>query len=183
MLAQRAFHQSLRRAAAPGAAAKFTPASSSALMQSRPVATNTMSEPEGRKILEKQRLNRPVAPHLAIYRPQITWIGSGLNRITGVALSGGLYLYVAAYVAAPLTGWHLESQSVAAAVAAWPVLAKLLVKSTIAFPFAYHSLNGVRHLVWDFGLGFKNKQVIQTGWTVVGLSVASAVGLACYGTF
>ncbi|KAK8229277.1 mitochondrial succinate dehydrogenase cytochrome b560 subunit C [Phyllosticta capitalensis] len=182
MLAQRAFHQALRRAAAPGAVANFTPASA-ALMQSRPVATSTMSEPEGRKILEKQRLNRPVSPHLQIYRPQITWVGSGLNRITGVALSGGLYLYVAAYVVAPLTGWHLESQSVAAAVAAWPVLAKLALKTTIAMPFTYHSFNGVRHLMWDVGMGFKNKQVIQTGWTCVALSVASAVGLACYGTF
>lgn len=48
----------------------------------------------------------------------------------------------------------------------------------LALPFTYHSFNGVRHLIWDLGLEMKNKQVIQTGWTVVGLSLVSAGYLA-----
>lgn len=66
----------------------------------------------------------------------------------------------------------------AAAFGALPLIAKIPIKFTLAMPFTFHSLNGVRHIVWDFGKQLTNKQVIVTGWTVVGLSVASALGLA-----
>jgi succinate dehydrogenase (ubiquinone) cytochrome b560 subunit len=65
----------------------------------------------------------------------------------------------------------------AASFAAWPIFAKVLFKGAVAFPFTYHGLNGIRHLVWDTGASLTNKQVIYTGWTVVGLSVVSALGL------
>ena len=66
----------------------------------------------------------------------------------------------------------------AAAFAAWPLAAKVLVKTFFALPFTFHSFNGIRHLMWDFTIGITNKQVAQTGWAVVGLSVVSALGLA-----
>lgn len=140
------------------------------------VSTTNPSDPT--QNVAQQRLNRPVSPHISIYKPQITWIGSALNRITGVALSGGLYLFATAYLVSPLLGWHLESASIAAAFGALPLLVKVALKGTVALPFTYHSLNGIRHLTWDLGRGFTNQQVIRTGWTVVGLSVASALLLA-----
>ncbi len=66
----------------------------------------------------------------------------------------------------------------AAAFGAWPVAVKVLTKMTVAFPFMFHSLNGVRHLVWDMGKELSNKQVQRTGWAVVGLSTVGAVALA-----
>ncbi|EXJ60509.1 succinate dehydrogenase, cytochrome b556 subunit [Cladophialophora yegresii CBS 114405] len=144
---------------------------------SRPATTSTVSQSSGQEILANQRLHRPISPHLSIYRPQITWYGSALNRITGATLSSGIYLFGAAYLVAPLFGWHLESASLAASFAAWPIVAKVLFKGAVAFPFTYHGLNGIRHLVWDTGASLTNKQVIYTGWTVVGLSVVSALGL------
>ncbi|KAF1346091.1 hypothetical protein BDV97DRAFT_35113 [Delphinella strobiligena] len=131
-----------------------------------------------RQILAKQRLNRPVAPHLGIYKPQVTWYLSALNRVTGVALSGPLYLFGLAYLAAPAFGWHLESTSIAAAFGAWPVAAKFLTKFLISLPFTFHSLNGLRHLAWDFTVGITNKQVQVTGWTVVGLTAITSTLLA-----
>ena len=92
-------------------------------------------------------------------------------------LSGPFYLFGLAYLAAPALGWHLESASIAAAFASWPLIAKIGVKSFFAFPFTFHSLNSLRHLVWDTGSQFSIKQVIVSGWTVVGLSLVSAVGL------
>lgn len=139
-----------------------------------------ISQQEARQLLADQRRNRPISPHLGIYRPQITWIGSMLNRITGVILSGGFYLFGIAYLAAPAMGWHLESASLAAAFAAWPVVAKLATKFAIAMPFTYHCWNGIRHLVWDTGAAFTNKQVIVTGWIMVGLSTLTALGLCFY---
>lgn len=143
-----------------------------------PVAT--VSQDEAYKLLAEQRTHRPVSPHLGIYKPQVTWIPSAMNRITGSILSGGLYVFGAAYLVAPVMGWHLESASMAAAVAAWPVAAKVLTKFLIAWPFTFHSLNGFRHLAWDTGSTLTNKQVIVTGWFVIGLSFFTAVGLTFY---
>lgn len=144
---------------------------------SRPVTSSPNTE-DPSQILAKQRLNRPVAPHLSIYQPQITWIGSSLHRITGVALSGSLYLWATAYLASPALGWHLESASMVAAFGALPLAAKIALKTTMALPFTYHSFNGLRHLMWDLGRGLSNPAIIKSGWTVVGVSVASALALA-----
>ncbi|RDW61849.1 succinate dehydrogenase cytochrome b560 subunit [Aspergillus mulundensis] len=189
MLSQKVAQQSLRRlavqqpyamrwtlmnAASPAAVAMGRNVQ---MIQTRFAATNTKTS-DPTKILAEQRLRRPVAPHLTIYRPQITWLMSGLNRITGLMLSGPLYLFATAYLAAPLFGWHLESASLAAAFAALPLAAQLSFKTFFALPFTYHSFNGLRHLMWDAGRGITNKQVIQTGWAVVGVSVVSALWLA-----
>ncbi|KAI9662581.1 MAG: hypothetical protein M1821_008748 [Bathelium mastoideum] len=188
MLAQNTIQQSVRRLALHPARASSVlsqlarPAlvsSQNVIFQKRTTATQeNVPENTAYSILEKQRLNRPVSPHLGIYQPQITWIPSILNRMTGAVLSGGLYIFGAAYLVAPLVGWHLESATIAAAFGAWPVAAKVAAKLTLAWPFAFHSLNGIRHLMWDMGRGISNAQVARTGWVVVGLSVVSALGLA-----
>jgi succinate dehydrogenase (ubiquinone) cytochrome b560 subunit len=153
--------------------AYFFSRQSSNLVHYRPVTSQSAAD-----ILVKQRLARPVAPHLSIYRPQITWILSSLNRITGLALSGTLYIYGLAYLIGPTVGWHLESTVLAASFAAWPLAAKVATKSIIALPFLLHSFNGVRHLIWDMGFNYSKQQVIRTGWFVVGLT---AVGTAYLG--
>jgi succinate dehydrogenase (ubiquinone) cytochrome b560 subunit len=184
----RLFQLGLRRAAAPGL--RIQPAGRS-LVQRRydsidstvlyqHINANTMyrlatSHAENAEILVKQRINRPVSPHLSIYKPQITWYASSLNRVTGIILSGSLYLFGFAYLAAPYTGWHMETQSMVAAVAAWPLAAKVALKGFFAFPFFFHSYNGLRHLSWDLGIGFTNIQVIRTGWGAVALTVVSAL--------
>ncbi|KAL8829425.1 MAG: hypothetical protein Q9191_002016 [Dirinaria sp. TL-2023a] len=147
-------------------------------ISSRPSATQTIKDSTAYSILEQQRRNRPVSPHLTIYKPQVSWYLSALNRITGSVLSGGFYVFGVAYLCAPLFGWHLDSASIAAAFGAWPVAAKVLLKTGIAMPFTFHSFNGIRHLIWDTGAALTNKQVVRTGWTVVGLSVVSSVALA-----
>lgn len=139
-------------------------------------AATTTSDPE-EAILAKQRLQRPVAPHLSIYKWQMTWIPSGLNRVTGVALSGIFYLYGMGYLLAPALGLHLESAVIAASVAAWPVAAKVLLKTTLALPFTFHSLNGLRHLTWDFGKAITNDKVRTTGYIVSIASVITALYL------
>jgi succinate dehydrogenase (ubiquinone) cytochrome b560 subunit len=65
----------------------------------------------------------------------------------------GVYVFGASYLIAPYLGWHLDVASMAAAFGSLPVAAKLGIKSFIAFPFAFHSINGLRHLTWDTGAG------------------------------
>ncbi|KAJ5524218.1 hypothetical protein N7513_009338 [Penicillium frequentans] len=184
MFSQKVAQQSLRRLAVqqPNLMQSMVMRASPAAIalgnvQKRPV-TSTSNTEDPTQILAKQRLNRPVAPHLSIYKPQIGWIGSSLHRISGVALSGTLYLWATAYLASPTLGWHLESASMVAAMGALPVAAKILLKATLALPFTYHCMNGLRHLTWDLGRALSNPAIIRSGWAVVGLSVTSAVALA-----
>jgi succinate dehydrogenase (ubiquinone) cytochrome b560 subunit len=59
------------------------------------------------------------------------------------------------------------------------VAAKVAAKFTMAFPFTFHGVNGVSHLIWDTGNGLvNNKQIIRRGWGVVAVSVSSAGYLA-----
>merc|ERR1711988_2063701 len=131
--------------------------------QYRPIATVKQTPAEGNEILAKQRLNRPVSPHLGIYKMNQTWLGSSAwTRITGCALSGGSYLV------APLFGWHLESASLAAAFAGMPFIVNGGIKFLLGFPFAMHFFNGVKHLVLDTGRGFAKASVVRVetaAWT------------------
>ncbi|KAH8656492.1 succinate dehydrogenase cytochrome b560 subunit [Tricladium varicosporioides] len=187
MLAQRATQQTLRRlvASRPTLVSQMVSRNFTAPMavkgssiQYRPVATQNMTPKDSYEILVAQRKNRPTSPHLTIYKPQITWILSSLTRITGSVLSGGFYIFGSLYLVAPLLGLNMSSASMAAAFGAWPVAAKVATKLLVAFPFTFHSMNGIRHLVWDMGRTFKNETIIKTGWTVVGLSTVSALFLA-----
>lgn len=58
-----------------------------------------------------------------------------------------------------------------------PVL--LSVKAVLAYPFAYHACNGVRHLLWDTGRFLSIKEVYVTGYIMLALSAAATGGLLC----
>ncbi|GAA5814601.1 hypothetical protein MFLAVUS_008100 [Mucor flavus] len=131
------------------------------------------------ELLRQQRKLRPVSPDLTIYQPQITAVLSGLHRITGAALGGVFYLSALAYLAAPAFGATIDTAGIIASAAAAPVALKVIAKATIATPFVFHSLNGVRHLVWDAGKCLNIKSVYTTGYAVL---AGTAVGTA-YLTF
>ncbi|CAO3650836.1 unnamed protein product [Mucor hiemalis] len=131
------------------------------------------------ELLRQQRKLRPVSPHLTIYKKQITAVLSALHRITGAALGGAFYLGALAYVGAPALGITIDSANIITTVAAAPVAAKVLAKVTLATPFVFHSLNGVRHLVWDAGKMIDIKSVYTTGYAVLGGTAVGTLYLAC----
>ena len=106
--------------------------------------------------------NRPVSPHLQIYRPQLTSVLSILHRITGIILALGSIL---------IALW-LSS------IAYYPDLSDRIfgLLSGVAgriFLFAwtltlfYHLCNGIRHLFWDSVRGFEIRQVYRSGWAAI----------------
>jgi len=106
--------------------------------------------------------NRPLSPHLQVYRPQITSVLSILHRISGVILSFGIVVLVC-WLAAAAAGD--QSYETAKSILGSIPGKVLLFGWTLAF--FYHFLNGIRHLEWDTGRGFEIPQVIRSGWTVV----------------
>ena len=110
---------------------------------------------------------RPLSPHLQIYRPQLTSTLSIIHRATGVALSVGAFAVAA---------WLYLLAGDAAGYADWRALLGTPLGCAAVFGFAwammYHLLNGIRHLAWDAGWGLDLKRTYQTGWAVVVLSFA-----------
>ncbi|KAF7375627.1 Cytochrome b subunit of succinate dehydrogenase SDH3 [Mycena sanguinolenta] len=140
----------------------------------RAIQTESLPPSAAVDILNKQRLKRPSSPHFTIYQPQITWIGSIFHRATGGALSAVLYGFSLAYLFAPGT---FDSVHVVEFVAGLPDAVKYTGKALLAAPFAFHSLNGMRHLSWDMGKFMSIKGVYQTGYTVLAASAISTIAL------
>jgi succinate dehydrogenase / fumarate reductase, cytochrome b subunit len=116
------------------------------------------------------RGNRPLSPHLTIYRPQMTSITSILTRITGNALLLGALLIV----------WWLLAAATspeAFAVADWvltSIFGKLMMLGSI-WAIWYHTLAGVRHLIWDNAVGLELETAYKLGWFVVVGSVMMTI--------
>ena len=109
---------------------------------------------------------RPLSPHLSVYRWPITMTLSILHRATGVALSVGLLILVGCLVAAASGASAYERLSALLGTTPGRIL---LVAWSAAF--FYHLLNGLRHLVWDFGLGLEKHQANRSAWLVLVLTV------------
>src|SRR5580704_16534899 len=116
---------------------------------------------------QKAMTNRPLSPHLRIYKPQLTSVLSILHRITGVALSVGTILLVYWLVAA--ASGPAAFATAAGLMRSW--LGRLLLFGW-TFALFFHLANGIRHLFWDAGIGFELKTVYASGWTVVALATA-----------
>jgi succinate dehydrogenase / fumarate reductase, cytochrome b subunit len=114
--------------------------------------------------------NRPLSPHLQVYRPQLTSVLSISHRITGVALSLGTVLMVLWLLA--LAGGADAYQSFNSQLA-HPIGIALLVVWT--FCLFFHLLNGIRHLLWDAGWLLDLRGAYASGWIVVGLSILLTV--------
>ena len=109
---------------------------------------------------------RPLSPHLQVYRWQITMTMSILHRVTGVILTFGAFALAWWLLAVAMGG---ESYARAAACLASPLGKFVLFGFSLAL--VYHLLNGLRHLLWDAGWGFEIPEVYRTGWTVLVLTV------------
>ena len=106
------------------------------------------------------RGNRPLSPHMSIYRPQLTSMTSILTRITGNAMGITALLVVWWFLAAAtnldyfrtvdgiLTSWFGDLVMTLSVLGLW-----------------YHTLAGIRHLIWDQGVGLDLATTYIMGWT------------------
>ena len=94
------------------------------------------------------KANRPLSPHLQIYRWPITMIMSIAHRVTGVALYFGTVLLVWWLVAAASGPAAFDFAN--AVLGSW---LGLIVLFGYTWALIHHMLGGVRHFIWDFGIG------------------------------
>ncbi|KAK9718099.1 hypothetical protein K7432_005759 [Basidiobolus ranarum] len=122
---------------------------------------------------EYVKKHRPISPHFTIYQPQITWYGSIIHRITGVGFATIFYAGMMTYAVG-----DFNTAALISTVGSLPVGVKVAGKFILAWPFMYHSFNGIRHLVWDAGRCLTNKGVITSGYLTIGAAATAALGLA-----
>lgn len=107
---------------------------------------------------------RPLSPHIFIYKEQITMVMSIMHRITGMGLYFGLALMTWWLVAA---AWGDGALSIVNDVMShW--LGQIVL---FGFTWAlfHHMLGGLRHFIWDFGHGFSERSRFGMAWlTLIG---------------
>ncbi|ASR44569.1 MULTISPECIES: succinate dehydrogenase, cytochrome b556 subunit [unclassified Luteimonas] len=105
--------------------------------------------------------NRPLSPHLQVYRPQMTSTMSILHRITGVSLAvGGISLvWWLMSIAAGGEAYEFASRQ-------WASPMGLIFLFGFTLALIYHLLNGIRHLLWDAGWGFEIPKAYASGYAV-----------------
>ncbi|PHS74190.1 MAG: succinate dehydrogenase, cytochrome b556 subunit [Rhodospirillaceae bacterium] len=122
------------------------------------------------------KINRPMSPHLTIYKPQLTAVLSIFHRITGTFLS------IVAYAFLFLNGFfdlHLHNYSIYNIAyflnfsSHWFLLSLLFL---ILLSIYYHFINGIRHLLWDTGRALEIKNVYLSGYAMLLISFFATIG-------
>lgn len=116
----------------------------------------------------RRAVERPLSPHLGIYKPTLTMMMSIVHRITGAALFFGTLL---------MTWWLLAAASGPTAYAKVQAFTGSIFGMLILFGYTWalihHMLGGIRHLIWDTGRGFGP---VEREWLTLATIVGS-VGL------
>ena len=112
--------------------------------------------------------DRPLSPHLQVFRWHMTMALSIAHRASGIALSVGALLLVWWLIAAASGSAAYEDFS---GFIGSPIGLLLLLGWSAALFF--HLCSGIRHLVWDTGAALDLKSTYQSAWIVI----VGAVGL------
>lgn len=111
---------------------------------------------------EPPKTNRPLSPHLQVYKLPMTALMSISHRISGVILSGGLLL-VAGFVIAAAQGPEVYNMVVG--YAGHPYVTAFFF--AWSFTLYFHLCSGVRHLLWDAGYLLDKEKAFASGWFVL----------------
>ncbi len=121
---------------------------------------------------------RPLAPHLGVYKLKYTLTTSILNRLTGIALSLGLI--VLAYWLMAVAG---GGRAYARAAALLSLGGFKLLYAGLLIAFSYHLIAGIRHLIWDTGHYLEREQSRRSAGLVVCVSIVLMAVLLYFAFF
>ena len=119
---------------------------------------------------------RPLSPHLGVYKFMYTMALSILHRITGCAATVGLLAFVwwlMALASGP------DAYATAMRCLGSPLGKLLLIGFT--FSFLFHFCNGIRHLVWDTGRGLERAQARASGYVVIVAAILLTIVVVWFG--
>lgn len=94
--------------------------------------------------------NRPLSPHLQVYKLPLTGMISITHRLTGIFLSVGLIALV--WILSGIAGGVESYQSMQETLTAWPIQ---IIYWGFLYALCFHLCHGIRHLIWDTGQTFE----------------------------
>jgi succinate dehydrogenase cytochrome b subunit len=119
---------------------------------------------------DKLEAERPLSPHLQIYRPMLTMMMSIAHRITGASLAVGFLL---------LAWWFVAVSAGPEAYAKFDAFFASIVGRLLLFLFTWalihHMLGGIRHLIWDTGTGLDKTSIEVFAWLTIISSIVLTV--------
>ena len=115
-------------------------------------------------------IQRPISPHIQIYKWTLPFLMSGFHRATGFALYFGFVLVV---------WWLLAAASGANAYAKVHWFMGSIIGQLILFGYTWalihHMFGGIRHFIWDTGHGFGAKEREFLVWLGLVGSIATTI--------
>jgi succinate dehydrogenase / fumarate reductase, cytochrome b subunit len=119
---------------------------------------------------EGERVERPLSPHLQVYRWPISMALSILHRASGIALGVGTLAF---------TWWvtsiAISPNAFAIVQAVFDSLLGQLILAGWTFALIFHLSTGVRHLFWDFGYGFVAPQYERSAWIAIAMTICGTI--------
>jgi succinate dehydrogenase / fumarate reductase cytochrome b subunit len=122
------------------------------------------------KSMRSARPERPLSPHLQIYRPLINMVMSIVHRITGAALYFGALVLAWWLIAASLGPAELDA--VNGYLGSW--LGQIVLVGLL-WSLIHHALGGIRHFIWDVGRGYELATIDLLSWLTIILSIVLTI--------
>ncbi len=122
-----------------------------------------------------KKVQRPLSPHLQVYKLPLTAIMSITHRVTGAGLAAGTVL-VTAFLLAAASGEQAYN-AVAGVASSLPGQVIIFLWSLALF---YHMCNGVRHLFWDVGMLLEKDKAMQANYFVLAAALTLTVAVWAY---
>ncbi|MEE9397514.1 MAG: succinate dehydrogenase, cytochrome b556 subunit [Methylococcales bacterium] len=118
-------------------------------------------------------INRPLSPHLQVYKLPLTGIISITHRMTGVMLAVGLIFFV--YIVSAVAGGTSTYSEMQDLMGMW--LFRMMYWGFI-YALFFHLCHGVRHLLWDTGKSFDHDSMDR--YAIIELSASVALTLFAF---
>ncbi|MGU3573971.1 succinate dehydrogenase, cytochrome b556 subunit [Brucellaceae bacterium C25G] len=113
---------------------------------------------------------RPLSPHLSVYRWTITMAMSTLHRITGIALYGGTVLFTVWVLSAAISEDFFNLVSVV-----YGSIIGQLILFGFTWALLHHMAGGVRHFIWDMGAAMDKHTASKIAWATLIISLSATV--------
>ena len=117
-----------------------------------------------------ERVERPLSPHLQVYRWPISMALSILHRASGIALGVGTLAFTSW-----VTSLAISPNAFAIVQTVFGSLLGQLILAGWTFALIFHLSTGVRHLFWDAGYGFVAPQYEQSAWIAIAITICGTI--------
>ena len=121
-------------------------------------------------VSNKLRKQRPLSPHLQVYKPQLTSMMSIAHRISGIFLTLGLLLFAWWVIALAFDEDAFDYFMVLIYT-----IPGMIIATGCLFALFFHLATGIRHLFWDMGLGFSIEATYRSGYAVIAFAFLATI--------